>query len=79
WRLFWGASSQVDRAWPRCRFWIAVGGYHRRAGQGMVVAWRIAPRPEPRATILVSIQQIRQSAILGASKDFEHHRIFERS
>ena len=36
----------------------------------MVVAWRIAHRPEPRAAVLVSIQQIRQNAIFGDSKDF---------
>ena len=77
WRLFWGASSEVDRAWPRCRLWIAVGGYRRREGQGMVVAWRIAHRPEPRAAVLVSIHWIEISAILGTSKRFQHHRIFE--
>ena len=31
------------------RLWIAVDGYHRRAGQGMAVVWRIAPRSGSRA------------------------------
>ena len=37
----------------------------------MVVAWRIAPRPDHRAAVLVSIQQIRRSAILDKSKDLQ--------
>ena len=47
-----------------------VDGYRRREGQGTVVAWRITPRPEHRDAVLVSIQEIRRKAILGASKDF---------
>ena len=68
--LFLVHRPEVDQARPCCRPWIAVDGYRRREGQGTVVAWRITPRPEHRAAVLVSIQEIRRKAILGASKDF---------
>ena len=71
--------QKVDRARPPCRFWIAVDGYRRRTGQGMVVPWRIAPRPEPRAAALVSIHEVKETEKLGGSKDFQHHRIFGAS
>ena len=68
--LFLVHPPEVDRARPRCRLWIAVDGYRRRAGQGMVVASRIAPRVKRSAAVLVSILQIREIGIRGASKIF---------
>ena len=72
---FFGASSEGRPGEAS----YSVVDHRRRAGQGMVVAWRIAPRPEPRATVLVSIHEIRESAIRGVSKIFFARAGFEAS